>query len=159
MTGIHVRRAEEKDISTILRLLTQVCNVHNAGRPDLFRRDQQKYRADELKILIRDDTRPIFVAVDEEDEAKGYGFCVIIDYSGSNVIADRRELYIDDLCVDEKERGKGIGGMIFEHIREYAKSKGCYHVTLNVWACNEPAMAFYKSKGMAVLKTEMEMIL
>ena len=31
-----IRKAEEKDIDTILDLLKQVCNVHAKIRPDLF---------------------------------------------------------------------------------------------------------------------------
>lgn len=156
---ISIRRALKKDIPRIQQLLTQVCNVHNEGRPDIFKKDCQKYREDELELLIEDSTRPIFVGVDEDDNVVGYGFCVIIDYTGNNVIVDRRELYIDDLCVDEKARGTGVGGMLFDFIKTYAKEIGCYHVTLNVWACNPGAMAFYESRGMKLLKKEMEVIL
>ena len=140
-------------------LLTQVCNVHSAGRPDIFRKNTQKYTAEELEILIADHTRPIFVGVDGQDRVMGYGFCVIIEYSGNQLLHDRRELYIDDLCVDEKARGGGIGGTIFSFIKAYAKEIGCYHVTLNVWACNPDAMAFYESRGMKMLKKEMEILL
>ena len=155
----QIRRASKKDIPKILHLLTQVCNVHHEGRPDIFRQDSQKYNAQELALLMEDDSRPIFVYVDKEDNVLGYGFCVIIEYSGNNVILDRRELYIDDLCVDEEARGRGVGGAIFEYLKTYAKEIGCYHVTLNVWACNPSAMAFYESKGMTMLKKEMEVIL
>ena len=49
--------------------------------------------------------------------------------------------------------------MLFDFIKTYAKEIGCYHVTLNVWACNPGAMAFYESRGMKLLKKEMEVIL
>ncbi len=156
---IRVRRAEVKDIPKMQDLLTQVCNVHSAGRPDIFKKDSQKYTGQELELLIADETRPIFVGVDEEDRVVGYGFCVLIEYKDNNVIADRKELYIDDLCVDESARRSGVGGILFEHIKAYAKEIGCYHVTLNVWACNESAMRFYESRGMKMLKKEMEFIL
>lgn len=159
MSDIRIRRAASKDIPRIEALLTEVCNVHHAGRPDLFRPDSQKYRPEELEILIADETRPIFVACDAEDTVLGYVFCVIIEYSGSNVLVDRKELYIDDLCVDEKKRGLGIGRVLFARARDYAEEIGCYHVTLNVWASNERAMAFYESLGMKLLKKEMEVIL
>lgn len=156
---VRVRRAEEKDIPMILELLTQVCNVHSDGRPDLFKRDEQKYHKEELEILLKDDTRPIFVGVDENDEVLGYGFCVLLSYEGSNVLVDRRELYIDDLCVHERARGLGVGKQIFSYIKSFAKEAGCYHLTLNVWASNETAMRFYEAQGMRMLKKEMEVIL
>ncbi len=155
----QVRRAEQKDIPSLLHLLTQVCNVHHSGRPEIFKSDSQKYRAEELELLIEDDSRPIFVYVDQDDHVMGYGFCAVIEYSGNNVLVDRRELYLDDLCVDEKARGRGVGGTLFEYIKNYAREIGCYHVTLNVWACNPGAMAFYEAKGMKMLKKEMEVIL
>ena len=37
-----IRRAEIADIPHILRLLRQVCNVHQDIRPEIFRRDGVK---------------------------------------------------------------------------------------------------------------------
>jgi GNAT superfamily N-acetyltransferase len=154
-----IRRAEERDIPGILTLLRQVCNVHSEGRPDIFIKDGTKYGADELSVLLHDETRPVFVYVNESEEVLGYGFCVIIDYEGGGALVKRRELYLDDLCVDKSQRGGGIGSALFSHIKSFAKEIGCYHLTLNVWACNPTAMAFYESRGMQMLKKEMEVIL
>ena len=63
---MKVRRAQEKDMERIDALLMQVEKVHHDGRPDLFRYDQKKYTDEQLKKLIHDDLRPIFVAVDEK---------------------------------------------------------------------------------------------
>ena len=40
-----------------------------------------------------------------------------------------------------------------------ARERGCYNVTLNVWACNQTAMDFYRRCGLQVQKTGMEVIL
>ena len=154
-----IRRAEERDIPGVLALLRQICNVHSEGRPDLFAKNGTKYGAEELALLLHDESRPVFVYVNEYEEVLGYGFCVIIDYEGSGALIKRRELYLDDLCVDESQRGSGIGTALFSHIKSFAKEIGCYHLTLNVWACNPSAMAFYESRGMQLLKKEMEVIL
>ena len=68
-------------------------------------------------------------------------------------------LYIDDICVDEATRGKHIGKALYEYVRDYAKSIGCYNITLNVWEGNDAAYSFYKHMGMQVQKTGMETIL
>ncbi len=156
---LKVRRAEEKDIPRILELLTQVNMVHHLGRPDIFKGPTQKYRSEELKLLLKDDARPIFVGTDEEGYVLGYGFCIVTETRDHHLLEDMKTLYIDDLCVDETRRGGGIGGAIYRYILDYARSIGCYHLTLNVWACNPQAMAFYESKGMKMLKKEMEVIL
>ncbi|MDO5702086.1 MAG: GNAT family N-acetyltransferase [Lachnospiraceae bacterium] len=154
-----IRRAEDRDTDRILELLRQVCSVHSDGRPDLFRKGGTKYSREELAILFHDDTRPVFVAVDDRDEVLGYCFCIFIEYSGNGALHDRRELYIDDLCVDREKRRLGVGALLYDHAKDFAKEAGCYHMTLNVWACNQGAMAFYESRGMRMLKKEMEVIL
>jgi GNAT superfamily N-acetyltransferase len=157
--NLTVRRAGSEDLERIDELLRQVCNVHHRGRPDIFKQDGRKYNRPELEIILEDDSRPVFVGVDECGQVQGYCFCVIIEHEEGGALHSRRELYIDDLCVDERARGGGIGRKIFSYIKEYARSIGCYHLTLNVWACNESAMQFYESMGMHMLKKEMEVIL
>ena len=68
-------------------------------------------------------------------------------------------LYIDDICVDRDARGTGVGRALYDHILGYARQRGCYNVTLNVWSCNPGAMAFYEKLGMKPYKVGMETIL
>ncbi|MDE6412165.1 MAG: GNAT family N-acetyltransferase, partial [Clostridia bacterium] len=72
---------------------------------------------------------------------------------------DNTTLYIDDLCVDETCHGKGIGKLLYNFVVEYAKKCGCYNVTLNVWADNKNAVAFYEKIGLHIQKIGMEKIL
>jgi ribosomal protein S18 acetylase RimI-like enzyme len=72
---------------------------------------------------------------------------------------DIKTLYIDDICVNEQSRGQHIGKSLYEHVRDYARSIGCYNITLNVWEGNESAYQFYKNMGMRIQKTGMETIL
>ncbi len=153
---MNVRRAEERDIEKIKDLLNQVLAVHNNGRPDLFKRDCRKYTDDELNELIKDDDRPIFIV--EENSVLGYAFCVIKKNSNHNM-TDIKTLYIDDLCVDENVRGKHVGTVLYEYVKEFAKRISCYNLTLNVWACNENAVKFYEKLGLKPQSTMMETIL
>lgn len=154
-----IRRAEEKDIPRILELLVQVCMVHHRGRPDLFKGPATKYTADQLQTMIGDDESPIFVSVNENDDTEGYAFCIHKQLKNDNVLTDIRTLYIDDLCVYEHLRGKHIGRSLYEYVLSYARSAGCYNVTLNVWACNEDARRFYEACGLVPQKIGMETIL
>ena len=70
-----------------------------------------------------------------------------------------KTLYIDDLCVDECERGTGVGRALYEHVKAYAKEIGCYNLTLNVWECNEGAKRFYEAMGLIPRNTLMETVL
>ncbi len=78
---------------------------------------------------------------------------------GDANLQKRKSLYIDDLCVDERARGKGIGRRLYEYVCAWAKAQGCYDLTLNVWEGNDGARRFYENMGMRVMKTGMGTIL
>lgn len=156
---MKIRRAEEKDMNGINKLLCQVLMVHHNGRPDLFKGNVKKYTDKELLEIIKDDTKPIFVGVDDNDTVLGYAFCVFQQHVEDNILTDIKTLYIDDLCVDEDSRGQHIGKQIYEYVLAFAKESGCYNVTLNVWSCNENAMKFYEKCGLVPQKIGMEKIL
>ena len=154
-----IRRAATKDIPALDRLLLQVLTVHHNGRPDLFKEGARKYTKEELEELLKDEERPIFVAVNEEDLVLGYAFCVFIRHENNNILTDVKTLYIDDLCVDENKRGMHVGKALYEHVVAFARENDCYNLTLNVWSCNASAMRFYEKCGLLPQKVGMELIL
>ncbi|MDD6400460.1 MAG: GNAT family N-acetyltransferase [Lachnospiraceae bacterium] len=156
---MEIRRAKLEDLEGINKLLRQVLMVHHNGRPDLFKANVKKYNDDELIEIIKDDQRPIFVGVDENNKVLGYAFCVYQQHINDNVLTDIKTLYIDDICVDEEVRGKHVGKRIYEHVISFAKENGFYNVTLNVWSLNPGAMKFYESLGLKPYKVGMETIL
>lgn len=156
---MNIVRASEKHIDEIDKLLNQVLMVHHNGRPDLFRANVKKYTDSQLLNIFKDDSKPVFCAVDENDNVLGYAFCIFKQHIDDNILTDIKTLYIDDLCVDEKIRGQHIGKQLYEYVVNYAKEQGCYNVTLNVWECNQNAKKFYESCGLKPQKTGMEIIL
>ena len=156
---MYVRRAADQDIPAILDLLIQVDMVHHNGRPDLFKGPATKYNAEELKQILKDDQSPVFVCTDDEGLVLGHAFCIFKQMMNDHVLTDIKTLYIDDICVDENARGKHVGKALYDHVLEFARSAGCYNITLNVWSCNESAMKFYQRMGMVPQKVGMETIL
>lgn len=152
---MEIRPADKKDIPGLLRLLGQVGQVHHQIRPDIFPEGTLKYNAQALAQLLEDKTRPVFAAV-EGDALLGYCFCVHRDYEKTPVSVERRELYIDDLCVEETCRGQGVAGALYRFVTDYAKKQGCSHITLNVWCGNEPALRFYEKAGLRPRAITME---
>lgn len=153
-----IRRASSGDIPRIIALLHQVDMVHHVLRPDLFKPYTTKYDEQELQSLLEDDSKPIFVCCDG-GEVLGYAFCQLSEVKGDKLLQDTKHLYIDDICVDEKARGRHVGKSLYEYVRNYARTIGCHHITLNVWEGNDPALNFYRNMGMQVQKTTMEEIL
>ena len=153
---MEIRNAERRDFPGLIELLKQVGQVHHELRPDIFRAGAQKYDESALLEILADPARPIFVAA-EGAFVLGYCFCVHKNCENDPVLTDRKELYIDDLCVDEGHRGRGIARALYAHILEYAKERGCGYIYLNVWEGNDSARRFYELAGMTPRKTFMEM--
>ena len=154
-----VRKATANDIPQILKLLSQVLEVHAAIRPDLFISGTVKYGADELSRIIADESSPVFVAEGEGGEILGHAFVKITVNTSQNMPKGLKSMYIDDICVDEKARGKHVGKALYDYCVEYAKAQGCYDISLNVWEGNDSADSFYKAMGMKVRKTTLEQII
>lgn len=154
-----IRKAQEKDVSRIVELLGQVLQIHAEIRPDIFIPDTTKYTEQELAALLKDEKKPIYVAVNEEDVCLGYAFCQVKEQPFSNNMVQFQSLFIDDLCVDRFARGQHIGESLFDYVKQEAKKMGCYEVTLNVWAGNTSAEKFYEKMGMKTKERQLEYIL
>ena len=183
-----IRKATLNDIPRILELLSQVNDVHAEGRPDYFIKGKRKYDEEELIRILNDATTPVFVYVgtrlvtsefetrlvtsefetrpitsefeaQQATSVQGYAFCVIQDLSCCDNLHPDKSLYIDDICVDEKYRRHGVGKKLYEYVVQFAKEERCFNITLNVWAKNPEAKAFYESMGMTVQKVCMEQVL
>ena len=153
-----IRKAEPKDAPRISALLRQVLEVHAAIRPELFLSGTQKYTEAEIVSLIAQPDCIIFVDTDETDTTRGYCICYIKDIPhGQFARVGRKELYIDDLCVDETERRTGVARRLFAHVKAYAKENGFAWITLNVWEGNDNALAFYHAMGMQPRSTTLEL--
>ncbi len=154
-----IRRAKATDLNRVNDLLHQVLEVHANGRPDIFIHGTKKYTDVELLDIFGDEKTPVFVYTDLAGEVQGYAFCIFEETKGVVNMHDMLTLYIDDICVDEKCRGQHIATQLYEHVVNFAKERGCYRITLNVWDINPGAQKFYEAMGMKPLKTTMETIL
>lgn len=55
-----------------------------------------------------------------------------------------QRMYLEDLLVTEKLRGKGIGTLLFDELTKEAKEKQLNGIVWQVLEWNEPAINFYK---------------
>ena len=155
-SNLVIRRAKDSDLPAINRLLRQVLEVHAEGRPDVFKSGGKKYSDSEILEIIGCDDTPVYEAVDS-GEVLGYAFCEIKCTEENAIKRARRSLFIEDFCVDESARGRGVGSALFDYVKGVALDGGFDSVTLNVWSFNETAVKFYESRGMSPLSTIMEL--
>lgn len=156
---MKIRKAENKDVRKVMELLGQVLEIHAKIRPDIFISGTTKYTEEELLETFQDEKKPVYVAVNDTDEVLGYAFCAIKEQPFSNNMVPFKSLFIDDLCVDQNQRGLHVGNALFDFVKEEAKRFGCYEVTLNVWEGNDNAKRFYEKMGLKPKETQMEYIL
>ena len=74
------------------------------------------------------------------------------EYVGELWLTEREEqlrpvLWVYDLRVDERFRGRGFARAAMEFAEEEARRRGLGHVALNVFGGNEPARRLYRSLG------------
>ena len=155
---MEIRFAKPEDTMGILRLLEQIGRLHYNLRPDMFQEHAQKYGASQVLARLANAATPTFVAVDGEN-VLGYSFCEIKVFSEHPVMADHKELFLEDLCVEENARGQGIGKALYNYVCQYAKAQGCHNLTLHVWSDNAGAVGFYEKMGMKPQRYVMETIL
>ncbi|NQN87728.1 GNAT family N-acetyltransferase [Streptococcus suis] len=152
-----IRKATQSDIPVLNELLQDILQVHHQARPDIFRSSGQKFSEDELRELLDNPAKPVFV-YEVDGQVVGHLFCELMTATG-DVLEPGKTLFIDDLCVASAARGQKIGEQLYDFALSYAKEQGCHNLTLDVWADNAGAVRFYERLGMKPQKFRMEQII
>lgn len=63
-------------------------------------------------------------------------------------------LYLDDFCVSENHRGKGIGTALISQAEEYGKNIGFVSIVLHVEESNIAAKKLYEKRGFLPLRKD-----
>ena len=165
-----IREAKLSDFAAIAALEKQMTNMHGDAHPDVLWKERfngdctksqddfEEFFSDEEWNLVEGGIRRYKIFVFEENgDILGYCKTQAWDYEDNPVFCDARCLAIEDICVDEKSRGKGIGKQLFNHAKAYAKKIGAVRLQLAVWDFNEGARKFYENLGMSASLTYMHL--
>jgi len=150
-----IRHAKIEDLDSIFELLSQVLTIHHEIRPDIFKEIGTKYTRDELIKIIENENTPIFV-FEENGKILGHIFCQIRIKEERPCTYPKKTIFIDDLVVDEKSRGKGVGTALYEFVKEFGRENKFDNILLDVWEGNDKAKDFYKNLGMKPQQIIME---
>ena len=144
--------ATTKDRSDINRLARQVHEMHVQWRPDLYQMPEELYPEELFTELVKQ--RELYVA---KKDGAVIGF-VLIRMRVSEGIGKitRKIMCIDQLCVDEPLRNRGIGSQMMEDIHALARAFGCTDMKIGVYPQNEDAIRFYERFGFAIRSIDMQ---
>ena len=131
--NISIRRAVKEDCSQLMLLVKELAEFEKAPH--------------EVTVTMEHFTEsgfgpaPVWWAFVAEEEGKILGFALYyIRYSTWKGQA----MYLEDIIVTEKARGKGIGRMLFDQLIVEAKEKKFNRIIWQVLEWNEPAINFYR---------------
>jgi GNAT superfamily N-acetyltransferase len=131
--SITIRIADKADCSRLLELIKELAVYEKA--PDEVTVSLEEF---EQAGFGKNPVWKAFVA-EENGIIQGFGL-YYIRYSTWKGC----RMYLEDLLVTEKMRGKGLGKMIFDRLIEEAREKNFKGMTWQVLDWNDPAINFYE---------------
>ncbi len=133
MNEIIIRHANRNDCPRILELIQELATFEKAP--------------DEVTVTLEHfadsgfGEQPVWWAFVAEKNGRVEAFALYyIRYSTWK----GQRMYLEDLLVTEKLRGKGIGKLLFDKLIEEARQKQLNGIVWQVLDWNEPAINFYK---------------
>jgi len=130
---MQIRRARKEDCPRLLELIQELA---------LYERAPQ-----EVTVSLEHFTQsgfgdqPIWWAFVAEEHGSIHGFALYyVRYSTWK----GQMMYLEDILVTEKSRGKGIGKMLFDQLIAEARERSFKRIVWQVLDWNEPAINFYK---------------
>lgn len=148
-----IRRMEQKDFGAVHRLMEQLHGLHVQNRPDVYR-DADPLSENEFSTLVEDTGKIGLVA--ELDGAVA-GFCdAVMKQPQDPLLQPVKTAYLDDICVDEACRHRGVGKALMQAMEKAAREEGAETLSLTVWSFNRNAAVFYGAMGMSPRNIVME---
>jgi GNAT superfamily N-acetyltransferase len=135
--AITIRPAGEHEVSSILQ----------------FIRDLAQYEHLEHEVTATEQTlrealfgpRPYAEVVFACDEGEPVGFALF--FHNFSTFLGRPGIYLEDLFVQPRARGKGVGRRLLRWLAATAVSRNCGRLEWAVLNWNEPSIRFYRNLG------------
>jgi GNAT superfamily N-acetyltransferase len=136
MTPINIRTGRKQDLPRVLELVKELAEYERALHEVV----------NTVELMEKDGfgANPIFGFFVAENENGIVGLSLF--YWRYSTWKGKR-LYLEDIIVTEKERGKQIGKILFERTMQHALDENCSGMMWQVLDWNEPAINFYKKYG------------
>ena len=132
---IRIRRAEEADLPEVIRLQHQL----GPNEPPMSLDD-----AAAVFVLMQSYPDNVVYVAELDGAIVGTFTLLVMDKLGHN---GKPAGIVEDVVVDEPQRGTGIGGEMMRFAMDHCRERGCYKLALSSNALRTGAHAFYERLG------------
>lgn len=136
MNAISIRQGRKADLPRVLELIKELAAFERA--PNEVTNTVQMMEADGFG------TNPIYGFFVAENDGEIIGLSL---YYWRYSTWKGKRLYLEDIIVTERDRGKGAGKLLFDRTMEKTLEENCTGMMWQVLEWNEPAIKFYKKYG------------
>lgn len=137
-----IRRAARADLGPLVRLLGVLFTIESDFRPDPRRQRRG------LALLLGDPGRCAVLVAERAGEVIGMVTVQLVASTAEGAASG----LLEDLVVDERVRGEGLGTRLLHAAEGWAYERGATRLQLLADRANGPALRFYRRLGWAGTK-------
>jgi len=142
---INVRPAALNDREEAGALWMNLMREHEAMEPRFkLAADAALRWKNDFPLWIEDQTRRIMLA---EEAGRIVGFIQAHRHVEPPVFEEVAEVYIDEIYTLPEVRGRGIGRLLLDNIKDWAGSVGARRLRFGVLTANSAGIRFWESEG------------
>lgn len=150
---VNIRRAVRSDSESLERLYTQLEKDAVYYQPEHFVMSGKGARISDG--LFESDTQAVYVA-EVGGEVVGFVHILLMESKNIACLKHEKNVYIQDMVVDEKYRSKGTGTLLMGAVKQYGRDHGASFVRTQVFPKNEDGLRFYRRNGFEVTMLTVE---
>ena len=151
---VIIRKAIKSDYESVIKIMSQVQDMHVEWRPDIYKPNENLIPEDEFERIIENGT---FYVAETNDDVVGV-LEIVFRHIESPSHVTREVIFIDTMAIDENFRGMGIGHQMFGFLKKMKQEKNYDAIELQVNARNRAAYEMYQKCGFTEKSINMELI-
>ncbi|MBN2379572.1 GNAT family N-acetyltransferase [candidate division WOR-3 bacterium] len=155
--NVTIRHANEADVEAIVRLYAEATKLMYELSPEGFgKRLGEPLDLDEEKENFSkavDDEKSVILVAEVDGKVEGFVMGVIEEFADD--LLDSPYMTVQYICVDEKQRKRGIGKALMVELEKCTTERGITNLDLIVWNGNKPAQSLFGKTGYIPLEIRM----